>query len=122
MGVKARDLGVEFKLGQKIERVVLGGDSVSLSIRDLTSDKQPGDNKKSKKEDASHVYESKFSAIVCTVPLGILKTNTITFNPQLPHYKLDAIQRLGYGNLNKVALYFEERFWDDSLDTFGCVS
>ena len=42
-------------------------------------------------------------AILVTVPLGCLKeTATNLFEPPLPDWKLDAIKRLGFGNLNKV--------------------
>jgi len=60
-----------------------------------------------------------FDTVLCTVPLGVLKSGDITFEPELPDWKTESIQRLGFGNLNKVLLYFEERFWDDKLDTFG---
>ena len=51
-------------------------------------------------------------AVLCTLPLGVLKQsvlpnaatlpNTVTFHPPLPDWKLTAINRLGFGNLNKV--------------------
>lgn len=56
---------------------------------------------------------------LCTVPLGVLKKGTIEFVPELPQRKKDAIQRLGYGLLNKVALLFPYNFWGGELDTFG---
>ena len=39
-----------------------------------------------------------------TVPLGVLKKGTLTFDPPLPERKLGAIQRMGFGVLNKVTL------------------
>ena len=121
LGTKARDLGVDFKLGQRIEKIELKEDTVELSIRDCSADKQPGD-KRSKTDANSHVYQKEFAAVICTVPLGVLKENQMKFDPPLPEYKQQAINRLGFGNLNKVIMYFEERFWDDRIDTFGCVS
>lgn len=41
-------------------------------------------------------------AVLVTVPLGVLKENVITFDPPLPEEKQSAIDRLGFGNLNKV--------------------
>ena len=48
-------------------------------------------------------------AVVCTLPLGVLKEslrgngiNSIQFIPPLPDWKTAAIQRMGFGNLNKV--------------------
>lgn len=40
--------------------------------------------------------------IVLTAPLGVLKAGDIDFDPPLPGWKLGAINRLGFGLLNKV--------------------
>ena len=42
------------------------------------------------------------AAVIVTVPLGCLKSGDITFAPALPSWKTEAIQKLGFGNLNKV--------------------
>lgn len=42
-------------------------------------------------------------AVVVTVPLGVLKKDSIKFEPALPERKLQAIRRLGFGVLNKVS-------------------
>ncbi|XP_057464653.1 lysine-specific histone demethylase 1 homolog 2-like isoform X1 [Actinidia eriantha] len=60
--------------------------------------------------------------VLCTVPLGVLKKRSIRFEPELPERKLAAIERLGFGLLNKVAMVFPYVFWGDDLDTFGCLS
>lgn len=54
-----------------------------------------------------------FDAVIVTVPLGVLKQETITFEPSLPRSKLDAITRIGMGTLDKLYLEFEEPFWDE---------
>ncbi|KAJ0265752.1 Lysine-specific histone demethylase 1 1 [Hirschfeldia incana] len=56
---------------------------------------------------------------LCTVPLGVLKKGSIGFHPELPEKKREAIQRLGYGLLNKVAMLFPYNFWGEEIDTFG---
>ena len=43
---------------------------------------------------------------LCTVPLGVLKKGDIEFVPELPQRKKDAIHRLGFGLLNKVAILY----------------
>ncbi|KAL6183853.1 hypothetical protein ACLB2K_045263 [Fragaria x ananassa] len=40
-------------------------------------------------------------------------------NSKLPQRKKDAIQSLGFGLLNKVAILFPYNFWGGDLDTFG---
>ncbi|KAL5232294.1 hypothetical protein ABZP36_031070 [Zizania latifolia] len=59
---------------------------------------------------------------LCTVPLGVLKSRSIVFEPELPERKIGAIQRLGFGLLNKVAMVFPYVFWDEEIDTFGCLN
>ncbi|KAJ8968752.1 hypothetical protein NQ317_012700, partial [Molorchus minor] len=68
--------------------------------------------------------------VLCTLPLGVLKLcaapsssqlNTVQFSPPLPDWKISAIQRLGFGNLNKVVLCFERIFWNPQANLFGHV-
>lgn len=66
------------------------------------------------------VYEG--DMVLCTVPLGVLKSGAIKFVPELPQRKLDGIKRLGFGLLNKVAMLFPRVFWSTDLDTFGHLS
>uniref|UniRef100_A0A1B6LH74 Lysine-specific histone demethylase n=1 Tax=Graphocephala atropunctata TaxID=36148 RepID=A0A1B6LH74_9HEMI len=73
----------------------------------------------------------KGDVVLCTLPLGVLKQstavnsqgmpNSVQFVPPLPDWKISAIQRLGFGNLNKVVLCFERIFWDPSANLFGHV-
>ncbi|GJJ77298.1 hypothetical protein EMPS_09657 [Entomortierella parvispora] len=60
-------------------------------------------------------------AAVITVPLGVLKSRQIDFSPPLPEWKQKAMQRLGFGLLNKLVLVFEKPFWDSSVELFGYV-
>nr|KAJ0192467.1 hypothetical protein LSAT_V11C800439470 [Lactuca sativa] len=60
--------------------------------------------------------------VLCTVPLGVLKKKSIEFIPDLPERKKDAIDRLGFGLLNKVAIFFPYDFWGGEIDTFGHLS
>ena len=53
-------------------------------------------------------------AIVCTIPLGVLKTDTIQFTLPLPDRKKEAIANLGCGLLNKCILSFPQVFWQAS--------
>lgn len=55
---------------------------------------------------------------VCTVPLGVLKDQSIKFDPPLPESHRNAIASIGMGILNKIILQFESAFWGD-LGQFG---
>ena len=58
---------------------------------------------------------------VVTLPLGVLKSKSVTFEPSLPHKKLHAIEKLGFGVLNKIIMLFPYIFWDNSTDVIGCL-
>lgn len=63
---------------------------------------------------SGRVYQA--DCILCTLPLGVLQSRSITFNPGLPAAKIQAISRMGVGNLGKVILEFSERFWPDDIN------
>lgn len=65
-------------------------------------------------------FVDKADAVVVTVSLGVLKDKSIHFIPKLPTNKEGAIDRLGFGLLNKVVMFFEKSFWDD-YDYFGLI-
>ncbi|CAF3082077.1 unnamed protein product [Rotaria sp. Silwood2] len=60
--------------------------------------------------------------VILTIPLGCLKSNSIIFTPLLPQWKEEAIQRMGFGLLNKVYLQFSEIFWDENLQRINIVT
>lgn len=59
--------------------------------------------------------------VICTVPLGVLKNNTIKFIPDLPAEKKRAISRLGMGTLDKLVLIFDHVFWDKDKAWIGYI-
>jgi monoamine oxidase len=59
--------------------------------------------------------------VIVTVPLGVLKEETITFDPPLSEAKRAVIAQLGFGVLDKVVLAFDEPFWPQKADVLGLV-
>uniref|UniRef100_A0A4W4FR84 Amine oxidase domain-containing protein n=1 Tax=Electrophorus electricus TaxID=8005 RepID=A0A4W4FR84_ELEEL len=60
--------------------------------------------------------EESFEAdhVIVTVSLGVLKQHAgAMFEPALPKSKMDAIERLGFGTVDKIFLCFSERFWPE---------
>jgi monoamine oxidase len=51
--------------------------------------------------------------VLVTVPLGVLKNNSIQFTPALPIAKQNAIQKVGMNCVNKFLLTWNTAFWDD---------
>ena len=56
---------------------------------------------------------------IVTIPLGVLKAKSVGFSPPLPTQKLEAIDRLGMGQINKVFLLFDRTFWPAETQYFG---
>lgn len=49
-------------------------------------------------------------SVICTIPLGVLKDSPKLFEPALPEYKLESINNLLYGTVDKIFLEFERPF------------
>lgn len=115
--------GLDIRLNQAVCKVNYSSENVEVSVFNPRNTNQ-----------ASTITGD---AVLCTLPLGVLKqitslngntsetekaaNNMVEFTPPLPEWKLSAIQRLGFGNLNKVALCFERIFWDPNSNLFGHV-
>ncbi|KAL6529818.1 Polyamine oxidase 2 [Orobanche gracilis] len=60
-------------------------------------------------------------AAVIAIPLGVLKSNCIKFEPRLPEWKEEAINNLGVGIENKIILNFDNVFWPN-VEFLGVVA
>ena len=94
----AKDLDI--RLGQTVQTVEYEQTGVRVQCDDAT-------------------FEADYAIV--TVPLGVLKAGSITFSPELPDGKQQAIQRLGMGVLNKVVLRFSKVFWEKSAEVIGYI-
>ncbi len=90
--------GLDIRLKQVVQSIAYGKEKVQLTT-----------NQGSFEADVA----------VVTVPLGVLKKGNIQFTPNLPAAKQQAIQQVAMGNVNKVALLFEQAFWDTNLQYIG---
>ncbi|WP_166787062.1 MULTISPECIES: flavin monoamine oxidase family protein [Cryobacterium] len=59
--------------------------------------------------------------VIVTVPLGVLKTKVMEFDPPLPFTHRGAISALGMGALDKIWLQFDEPFWDTDAPLWATV-
>ena len=59
---------------------------------------------------------------ICSVPLGVLKAGSITFDPKLPQGHQANIDKLGFGSVTKIALKFSVPFWDIATQYFGIMT
>jgi monoamine oxidase len=65
-------------------------------------------------------FESSF--VICTVPLGVLKSGDIRFDPPLPKSHRRSIETIGMGNVTKLALKFDSAFWPTDVQYFGLMT
>jgi len=57
--------------------------------------------------------------VIVSVPLGVLKNTSISFQPSLPASKLSAIQNIQMGNVNKFLFIWDTPFWDTNIQYIG---
>ncbi len=88
--------GLDIHLNTPIERVVYDDTGITLIASD------------GKKYHANRV--------IITLPLGVLQSDRVAFEPTLPDWKTDAINGLGAGKVNKLILKFARPFWDDDME------
>ena len=60
--------------------------------------------------------------VIVSVPLGVLKKNSIAFTPILPTAKLSAIQNTKMGNVNKFLFIWKTPFWETNVQYIGYTS
>lgn len=87
--------GVSIELQQPVQRIDYRGKQVSV-----VTDK------------ATYTADR----VIVTLPLGVLKANTVAFEPALPRSHQAAIAALGMGLLNKCFLRFPRAFWPTEYD------
>jgi monoamine oxidase len=107
--------GVDSLLPDGYDQLV-GALARGLSIRTgvrVASVRQDGDT--AVVTDAAGV-EHRADAVVVTVPLSLLKRGSIRFEPALPAAMQDAIDRIGFGLLDKQFLRFDRPFWPTDVD------
>ena len=82
--------GLAIHLSTAVERIVQAGDGVTVHTT-------------SGPFDGSHV--------LVTVPLGVMKADVIGFDPPLPPGHLAAVDRMGFGVLEKVVIAYDRAPW-----------
>ncbi|PNI62714.1 KDM1B isoform 1 [Pan troglodytes] len=96
--------GLDIQLKSPVQCIDYSGDEVQVTTTDGTG------------------YSAQ--KVLVTVPLALLQKGAIQFNPPLSEKKMKAINSLGAGIIEKIALQFPYRFWDSKVqgaDFFGHV-
>lgn len=70
-------------------------------------------------EAAGQIFEAR--CVIVTLPIGVLKNDYCKFTPSLPKEKIEAINSIGCGVLNKAVLNFSHCFWDKEALSIQCL-
>ncbi|XP_065741945.1 lysine-specific histone demethylase 2 isoform X2 [Phocoena phocoena] len=96
--------GLDIRLRSPVKSIDYSGDEVQVTTTDGA--------------------ECTAQKVLVTVPLALLQKGSLQFNPPLSDKKMKAINSLGAGIIEKIALQFPYRFWDSKVqgaDFFGHV-
>jgi len=106
------DLSIENGLGNVVKQIA---DKYQLPIKlhSIVTNIDISNDFVCVKTKDQQIYKCKY--VLITIPLGCLKTKTIQFHPELPRWKQDAIEQMGFSLLNKVYLQFSNIFWEKHL-------
>ncbi len=92
--------GLDIRLGEPVVEIVHGPDGVTVVS-----------------EGGRHDADQ----VVVTLPLGVLQAGSVRFDPLIAGVDR-RVERLAMGNLEKVVLRFEERFWPPNVRRLAFVS
>ena len=94
----------------------------NIKIRKNTSVRSViySDNDQVKIETNGGIFSGDYA--ICSVPLGVLKNNSIAFSPDLPSKLKSSIDRVGFGTVTKLAIKFTNQFWDSEVQYYGTVA
>ncbi|KAG8807252.1 hypothetical protein FRC17_004552 [Serendipita sp. 399] len=86
--------------------------ALNSPVTEVITDEEEGVSMRVSPEDESRgKVDYKAAYAVLTLPLGVLKYNPPTFSPPLPIRRLQSIERLGSGLLDKIVLIYDSAWW-----------
>lgn len=119
-------INLKYGYGALVEhfRNKIGDDKIFLNevVKKIEYPEDSGEQVKITTENRSSGKQQVFYAeqCVCTIPLGYLKANYKSlFKPNLPEAKANAIEKLGFGLLDKIFLIFDGPAFDESASVQG---
>jgi len=62
------------------------------------------------------------AAVIVTLPVGVLRSGAVVFDPPLPDAKQQAIMDIGFGTFEKAILIYDQAFWPTATTSFGYAS
>ncbi|HEX5828678.1 MAG TPA: NAD(P)/FAD-dependent oxidoreductase [Candidatus Limnocylindrales bacterium] len=94
MLIEALAAGLDIRLGTEVTAVTAGPDGAVVTTA------------------SGEVHAA--SHVLVTVPLGVLKAGAIRFDPPLDPPRARAVEAIGFGRFEKIAMRFERPFWTEA--------
>ena len=94
--------GLDIRLNSKVETVNWNANSVRLRL--------------------AGGRELEARAVISTLPVGVLKSDAVGFEPALPDSKQWALSQMETGPIIKILLHFKERFWPGWMEMAACAT
>ena len=94
--------GLDIRLGSKVETVIWDSQKVRVRLHDGR--------------------ELEARAAVSTLPVGVLKSDAVRFEPALPKSKQSALSQMEMGPILKILLHFREVFWPGWMEMVACAT
>ena len=91
---------------------VLGNDTEKLHLNKVVASIEEKDSKVTVTTDTNEAYTGDY--VIVTFSLGVLQSDVVTFKPELPEWKTDAIQQFQMAQYTTVHIQFNTSFWDDN--------
>ena len=78
------------------------------------------ENEKCKVRTDLNTYESDY--VICALPLSIIKKEIVRINPPLPETFKNVMDKIRFGNFDKILVSFEKPFWKKDMGdlSFAC--
>lgn len=61
-------------------------------------------------------------AVISTLPIGVLKSGAVRFEPELPPTKKQALSQIESGPITKILLKFRKKFWPGWMEMVACAT
>jgi monoamine oxidase len=94
--------GLDIRLGVKVEAVIWESKSARVRLHDGS--------------------EMTARAAISTLPVGVLKSGAVRFEPALPESKQWALSQIEVGPIIKMLLRFDEGFWPKWMEMVACAT
>ncbi|MEQ8194273.1 MAG: NAD(P)/FAD-dependent oxidoreductase [Rhodospirillales bacterium] len=94
--------GLDIRLGVKVEAIVWDETSARVRLAD-GSDLQA-------------------RAVISTLPVGVLKSGAVRFEPGLPESKKQALSQIEVGPIIKMLMQFDKSFWPSWMEMVACAT